>query len=324
MFWERTTSRVITLERIRGIKITDLAALDKAGIDRQELAKRATDMSAKMVFQDRLFHADPHPRNFFIRPGGRIGLIDFGMVGTLDAELRDQLGKLIVALVRGNPDGLASALLELGAATAGVDRERLRDDLAELLTRYSGRASGDLDFGSVSGEMLEIARRHRLRPPRDPALLLKAFVMEEGMAKQLDPEFRLVEELTPYVYRHLATQLSPAVLARRAAQVGVDLAELAVDFPGQFHRILKLAASGGFEVHLRTAELEQMVDRAERLANRVAAAVLAAAVIDAVAELYATRTRSHRRGRLQLSTALAGLGGFPGQVTRRRRRAKAR
>ena len=322
VFWERTTSRVITLERIRGSKITDLDALDEASIDRCDLAKRATDVIAKMVFQDRFFHADPHPGNFFIQAGGRIGLIDFGMVGTLNAELRDQLGKLMVALVRGDADRLAASLLGLGAATASVDRERLRDDLAELLARYSDRGLGSLDFGVVSGEILEIVRRHHLRPPRDLALLLKAFVMDEGMAEQLDPDFRLVEELRPYVYRHLVAELSPAALARRAGQAGVDLAELAVDFPGQLHRILELAASGGFEVHLRTAELEPLVGRAERLANRIAGAVLAAAVIDALVELSATRTRPHSRRRLRLSTAVAGLGAFAGDVARRRLRAQ--
>ncbi|HUE26423.1 MAG TPA: AarF/ABC1/UbiB kinase family protein [Solirubrobacteraceae bacterium] len=324
VFWERTTSRVITLERIRGSKITDLDALDEASIDRCDLAKRATDVIAKMVFQDRFFHADPHPGNFFIQAGGRIGLIDFGMVGTLNAELRDQLGKLMVALVRGDADRLAASLLGLGAATASVDRERLRDDLAELLARYSDRGLGSLDFGVVSGEILEIVRRHHLRPPRDLALLLKAFVMDEGMAEQLDPDFRLVEELRPYVYRHLVAELSPAALARRAGQAGVDLAELAVDFPGQLLRILELAASGGFEVHLRTAELEPLVGRAERLANRIAAAVLAAAVIDGLAELSATRTRPHGRRRLRLSTAVAGLGAFAGDVARRRLRARVR
>jgi ubiquinone biosynthesis protein len=300
VFWEHTTSRMITLERIRGIKITDLAALDEAGIDRHELAQHGTQVMAKMVFQDRFFHADPHPGNFFIKPGGGIGLIDFGMVGALDAELRDQLAKLAVALVRGNPDRLAAALLGLGAATASVDRERFRDDLAELLDRYAARGPANLDFGAVSGEILEIVRRHHLRLPRDLALLLKAFVMNEGMAEQLDPDFRLVEQLRPYVYRHLTDELSPAALARRARQSGVDLAELAADFPEQLHRILELAASGGFEVHLRAAELEPLVSRAERLANRIAAAVLAAAVIDALAALSTTRARRGRKATLRL------------------------
>jgi ubiquinone biosynthesis protein len=322
VFWELTTSRMITLQRVRGIKITDLAALDEAGIDPREVAKRGADLTAKMVFEDRFFHADPHPGNFFVQAGGRIGLIDFGMVGTLDAELRDQLGKLMVAFVRGNPDRLTTALLGLGAATAPVDRERLREDLAQLLARYSNRDPGDLHFGAVSGEILEVVRRHRLRPPRDLALLMKTFVMNEGMAEQLDPDFRLVEELRPYVYRHLAAELSPAALARRARQAGADLAELAEEFPEQLHRILELAASGGFEVHLRTAELEPLVGRVERVANRIAGAVLAAAVIDALAELSSSRTRPNSRRRLRVTTAVAGLGAFAGDAARSRRRAR--
>jgi ubiquinone biosynthesis protein len=295
VFWERTTARMITLERVRGLKVTDVAALDEAGIDRHDLAQRATGVIAKMVFEDRFFHADPHPGNFFIGPGGRIGLIDFGMVGTLDADLRDHLGKLMVALARADPDRLASALLALGAATASVDRERLRDDLAELLRRYTGEGLAEIDFGATSDAILEVVRRHRLRPPRDLALLLRAFIMDEGMAAALDPDFHLVEELTPYVQRHLLAELSPSAVARRLERLGLDLAELAVDMPGQLHRALEVVAGGGFKMHLGTDELDPLVARGERLGNRIAAAVLAAAAIDALAELYAARARPRRR-----------------------------
>ncbi len=92
VFWDLTTSRVITLERIRGAKITDVAALENYGLDRHALAERAAQITAKMVFEDGFFHADPHPGNFFIEPTGRIGIVDFGMVGSIDEPLREQLG----------------------------------------------------------------------------------------------------------------------------------------------------------------------------------------------------------------------------------------
>jgi ubiquinone biosynthesis protein len=144
------------------------------------------------------------------------------------------------------------------------------------------------------------------------------------MAAQLDPAFRLVEELTPYVQRHLVAELSPAALARGLEQLGLDLAELTVDLPGQLHRPLEVLAGGGFKMHLGADELDPLVARGERLGNRIAAAVLAAAVLDALAELYAARARPRRRPRRGASGAVAGLGALTGFATRQRTRLRGR
>jgi ubiquinone biosynthesis protein len=103
VFPELTTSRVITLERIRGMKITDVAAVAEAGLDRHGLADRTALIVAKMVFDDGFFHADPHPGNFFIEPTGRVGIVDFGMVGTVDDRLREQLGRLLRGFLHQDP-----------------------------------------------------------------------------------------------------------------------------------------------------------------------------------------------------------------------------
>lgn len=319
VFWEATTSRVITLGRIRGMKITDLAALETAGLDRRELVQQATRVVGKTVFEDGFFHADPHPGNFFIQPDGRIGIIDFGLVGILDDRLRDQLGRLMIALARENADRVAETLIALGTTGEPVDRARLRDDLAGLLARYSGRRINEIPLGTVGGEILEIVRRHGLRAPRDLALLIRTFVMEEGIAAELDPEFRLIKALTPYAYRHLAAELSPVALARRLGQIGVDLAELTVELPGQLHRALDVLASGSFEVHLRAGELERLVARGERLGNRLAASVLAAATIDALAGLAAADGAHSWYGRtLKVTAIVGGLGALSAYALRTR------
>ena len=296
VFWDTTTSRVLTLERIRGIKVNDLPALDATGIDRQALAERATRITAQMVFEDGFFHADPHPGNFFIQPGGRIGIIDFGMVGTVDERLRDRLGRLLIALAREDPDRVAAALLALGVSTGPVSRRRLRDDVAEFLARYSGRALGDIPLGPAIGDVLGVVRRHHLRLPRDLALLLKTLVMDEGMAVQLDPEFRLGNVLGPYAQRLMAAQLSPSAVARRLGQAGIDVAQLTGELPEQLHRLLGVLEAGGVEVHLRAEELEPLVARVERLGNRLVAGALAAACIEGIAELM-TADPSRWRGR---------------------------
>jgi ubiquinone biosynthesis protein len=308
IYWDFTTSRVITLERIRGMKITDLTALDEAGLDRHELAQRTAMLTAKMIFEDGFFHADPHPGNFFIEPTGRVGIIDFGMVGSLDDRMREQLSRLLAGFVRSDPDRLASALLALGASSEPVDRGRLRADLANMLGRYFGRSVSEIPLRSAIGDLLEIVRRHRLRVPRDLALLLTVIIIAEGLVAVLDPDFRFAEALEPYARRQLVAQLTPRTVARRLERFGIDFAELATDLPPRLNRIVEAIDSGGLEVHLRTDEMDALLARAERVGNRVAASVLAAAVIDGFAQLAARRrgrTPSLRRRRSRGSGKLA-------------------
>jgi ubiquinone biosynthesis protein len=322
VIWERTTSRVLTLERVYGLKITDLVALESAGIDRHDLARRATRVTSEMVFTHGFFHADPHPGNFFIQPNGSIAIIDFGMVGALGQPMRDRLAKVLVAVVRHDPDRLERALVAVGTASGPVDHGRLRDDLAALLGRLEGQTVNDIKLGPLIGQVLAIIRRHRLRLPRDLALLLKTFVMDEGLAMQLDPEFRLAEELRPYAYRHLAFELSPVELASRLKQFGVDVAELGIDLPKQIHRTLDVLGTGGFEIHLRTAELDDVVDRAERLTNKIAISVLAAALIDAFAELAAADRARLPPKRALVLPVVAGVAAAVAASGRNRRRGR--
>jgi ubiquinone biosynthesis protein len=297
VFWDLTTSRVITLERIRGMKVTDVAALDEAGIDRHDLAQRAAEIVAKMVFEDGFFHADPHPGNFFIEPGGRVGIVDFGMVGTLDDALREQLSRLLIGFLRQDPDRLADALLALGTSTEPVERARLREDLAGLLERYFGLSIGEISLRRAVGDVLVIVRRHGLRLPRDLALLLTVLLVAEGLVAVLDPQFRFADALAPYTRRQLLAQITPAAVRQRVERFGADLAELAVDFPGRLDRLLKSVESGGLEVRLRADELESLLTRAERIGNRIAVAVLAAATIDGLAGLAVERQRRRRGSR---------------------------
>ena len=295
VFPDLTTSRVITLERIRGMKITDLTSLEEAGLDRHALAERTALIVAKMVFEDGFFHADPHPGNFFIEPTGRVGIVDFGMVGSLDDRLREQLGRLLNAFLRRDPGRLADALLALGSSTGEVNRARLREDLANLLARYFGRSISEVSLRSVIGEILEIVRRHRLRVRRDLSLLFTVLIIAEGIVAELDPQFRFAEALAPYARRQLLSGITPTEVARRLQQFGLDLAELAAELPPRLNRISEAIETGGLEVHVRADEMDALLARTERLGNRVAASVLLAAVMHGLVQL-ATERRRRRPG----------------------------
>ena len=285
VFWATTTSRVLTLERIIGMKVNDLDALDRAGIDRQALAKRAAGVAVKMVFEDGFFHADPHPGNLFIEPDGRIGLIDFGMVGQVDEKLRGQLGVLLTALIRNDADRVGAALLDLSVTKQSVDRNQLRSDLTEFISLYKDRQLDQISIGPLITQLLALLREYHLQLPREMAMLLKTLLMDEGMGVQLDPQFNLGEILKPYAQQLALDRFSPHAFAKRLAKAGFASAELAIELPEKLRRLFELIDTAGVEVHLRAAELEPLVGRIERIGNRLVAGMIAAAFIKGVGEL---------------------------------------
>ncbi len=201
VFWDFTCDGVITEERIRGIKVDDLRALDAAGLDRAQIARTLADAYLSMVFVHRFFHADPHPGNVFVEIDGRIAFVDFGMVGSVTTPTGHGLGTILLALVATDPARMADGLLRLGVASDDVDRARFERDLGQFLEKHARLPLEQLHLGPLIAELMTVARVHRLRLPSDLALLLKTVVMCEGVAAQLDPTFELIPHLLPYATR---------------------------------------------------------------------------------------------------------------------------
>jgi ubiquinone biosynthesis protein len=181
VYWKLSTRRILTLERIRGIKIDDLEALEAAGLDRHFLALHATEIVMQEVFEDGFFHADPHPGNLFALPGEAIAAMDFGMVGRLARPLREQMVPLFTAVVRRDAEAIVEHLLRLSIVGRGVDRAGLRRDLEWLLQKYAGRPLSEVRANEVLEEALPIVFRRRLRLPNDLWLLSRMLGVLEGL-----------------------------------------------------------------------------------------------------------------------------------------------
>jgi ubiquinone biosynthesis protein len=278
VFWESTTSRVLTLERMRGLKVTDGVALDGAGIDRSRLAKAATDVFMKMIFEDGFFHADPHPGNLFVESEKRIGLIDFGMVGSVDDGTREGLALLIVGVFRGDSDRVVDALLALGVTGSNVDRSALRRDLHPKIQPYkAGTAGGGLS--PMLADVMEIVRRHHLVVPGNLSLLVKAVATGEGTTLQLDPSFQLVDAVAPHARRLVLRMNSPEALAKRVGHAAPDMAWLGTEAPGALRRLMNQLESGSVKVDVQTKGFEPSFKRLERIANRIVLGMIVAALI---------------------------------------------
>jgi len=320
--WEHTTSRVLTLERMSGMNVADTAALDEAGVDRDLVARRGAEIVLKMIFEDRFFHADLHPGNLFIRADGTIALIDFGMVGVIGEDLRGQLARLFIAMVRGDADLLTSALIEVTVGTGSVDRVMLRNDLRPFVSRYRLRSVRQTPFARMMADLFAILRSNRVRLPRELVLLFKALLLIEALATRLDPDFRLGESLEPYAERLSWERLRASAIARRLGRASIDAGELALDLPSIVRRLVDVADTGGIQLHLRAAELDPLVGRAERIGNRLVAGMLGAALISGIGGLVAGERRWRGWEGTMMGAGLGAVGAVGAYLawTSRRRR----
>ncbi|AXJ08197.1 AarF/ABC1/UbiB kinase family protein [Arthrobacter sp. PM3] len=307
VYWNATTSRVLTMERIRGIKINDAAALREAGIDTGALAVEACNVLLKMVFEDGFFHADPHPGNFFVEADGRLGIIDFGMVGTISDTLRGGLVRVLLAVADRDARRLAAAVNQLCDPGAVGAPAGLEAGLGRLMERYQDRPLAEVPVVPVIAELAALLRGHRLRLPRETALMVKMLVMADGLGKQLDPGFELASQLAPFTRSVILASLSPAALAERFKTLGWEALRLGTEAPEMIRRVVDVLERGGFDVHFRAEELDRLMDRAEKSGNRIVAGLITAALINAVGELVAMQPDRWRNWPQALFAA--GIGG---------------
>jgi len=277
--WQLTTSRVLTMEELSGLRIDDAPALDAAGIDRTALAQRAVGVLMSMVFEDGLFHADPHAGNLFVEGDGTIGIIDFGMVGRIGKVLRRQLSRLILALYAQNTEALTTALVEIAPPRGSLDRGRLRADVGRLVSWFDGRALADIQVEAFADELLGMVRRHRLALPPEVVQLLRLLVIVDGLGRRIDPGLDITDVLRRYAGRLIEEQLRPREVAGRVRDSTLAAAELGLDLPGYARRLLQRLDTGGVDVTIRASELEPLVDRVVRTGDRVVAALVVAAMI---------------------------------------------
>jgi len=277
IYWEYSTKRVLTMEEISGIKISDLDAIDAAGFDRHELAERCGRITVVQMLDHGFFHADPHPGNFFVLPDGAIGLLDYGMMGQLEDRLRQSIVRLSLAFTRQEPDRLIDELLTLGAAPGPIDRRALRRDLNRLLQQYAGRTLGEVTAAQIFNDTTRLSRRHHLQLPGDLTLVVRVAAMEEELGAHLDPGFNLNEFAKPYLTRFWRRSHSLGVVTRRAREGAIEMAEMSLDLPQRFRHLLVQMDRGELTSTSRLEIPEEVSKRFEQAANRVAVSIIGAA-----------------------------------------------
>lgn len=288
VYWDYTTRRVLVQERIQGIKIDDIDALEAAGYDRRQLALHSARFIIKEVLEDGFFHADPHPGNLIVMPGEVIGLMDFGTVGYLSRQDRAGLVRLFIVAVQMDASGIVDQLIRMGITELSPDRDALQRDVRRLLVKYHGQALADVSAPELLEEIRPIAYRHKLRLPSDLWLLAKTLVIMEGVGKKLEPDFDIFAVAESHMRRLLLRMWLPAEWGPSVLNTATSWGDLFVNFPRQTNRILGQLEHGDLGLQIHLPELGPTVNRLDRIATRIILAVLLAALIVALAMLIPT------------------------------------
>ena len=279
VYWEWTSERLNVQECLQGIAGTDLAAVDAAGLDRAQLAATGADIVLKMVLEDGFFHADPHPGNIFYLPDGRIGVIDFGMVGRVSEQRRFQIVQLLHGLVERESAPVADVLMEWGEGGGEVDEARLQADVGAFVDQYRGVPLKDLHMGLMLTDVTTILRDNGLSLPPDLALMIKAFLTLEGMGRQLDPDFDMAGAARPFLQRVVLQRYSPRTLLKRGRRTALDAMELVGDLPRELRRLLRTARRGRLHLQVEVTSLKAFGEQVDRAANRLTMGVITAALV---------------------------------------------
>lgn len=260
--WPQLSSRhVLTMDWLDGIPGSDTDRLQASGEDLNEFARHGANMYLDMIFRDSFYHADPHPGNLMLLPGGVLGVIDCGMAGRLDESLRDDVEGLLLAVAQQDAETLTNAVWNLGSVPPTCMRDQLRADLTDFVAEYTAQSLSELDLSAALNSLADIIHRHGIVLIPELSLLLRTLVLLEGTSQLLSPQFSLAEVIQPYYRKVIGRRFSPQRIFVRFQRTYRDWDRLIQTLPRDLNETLQRIRSGQFHLRVDHRHLDPVVNR---------------------------------------------------------------
>ncbi len=271
-----STHKILTLEKLEGIRVNDFKGLDAAGIDRKKIVELGVRVFFRSVMVDGLFHGDLHGGNVFVLPGNKLGIIDFGIVGRLSQKSRDQLAIMVMSLLTEDYENLCYEYAELGGAGASVDFDSFQREVRNTLSPYMGLALDELNVGKILIEATKIATKFNIKVPGDWMLVFKAILTIEGMGRTLDPGFDLLAIGQDLVKDLVKNQYSIQRLSKEFIWVAKDVATLIKILPRQIRWMFKKLNSNDFALEIKSRDFQEIRKQLDLNGKRMSLSVVIA------------------------------------------------
>jgi len=312
IYWSYSSRKVLTMEYLEGIKVSDFAALQQANVDGKDIAKKLVHALFKQIFEHGFFHADPHPGNLAISAEGKIIFYDFGQVGMVDDVLKEQCVDLLISMMRYDVYGVTQALLSIAIGSQGVNRDELSRDVARLEQKYYGLPMSQIKLGESLAELLELSTRYQVRIPPELSLMVKMLMTIESLVVQLDPQLSIVDIAEPYGRKVMMKRYSPKHVAENTLGMMLDYGRLMKQFPRDFENILRLVNEGQLKVNMEHSNLNRLGSKLDIMSNRLSVAIIIASIIIGTSLIMETSGSGffHRIPLVDIGFALAVILGL--------------
>lgn len=287
-----TTERVLTMEALEGIPLSQDDALKQPGVEPEELVRRGLKIYLKMVFDDGLFHGDLHPGNFFVMPENRIGLIDFGVVGRLNPRTKAAIANMMLALAKEDYERMAYEYVDLAPFSEQVNVDLFARELRELIAPYYGLTLKNVNMGKLLMSSAASAARNKIILPTELMLFFKSIVSMESIGRRIIPDFDLLEYTLELVTEMAKTQMDPGKISQELSQVFRESRNFINALPRQANFLLRKLNSPQHAFRLQVPQLDDMRHSVEVSFNLLFLGVIIASLILSSSFIFVQPTQS--------------------------------
>jgi len=279
VYWNLTGKKVLTMERITGIKIDNIEKLRESGIDTEKISHIVAEVLFRQVFEFGVFHGDLHSGNIFVTGPEQIAFVDFGIVGRLDREMQENLADIFVGLVSEDYELLTRVYLRMGILPEDIDEVTFKREYQDMLFSYFGKPFKKTSVGELLMSYIRLASRYRIRMPRELLLLDKCILELEGLGRLLHPDVNVLVESQQFARRLIAKRFGPAAMMKDAVDTVMEYRTFTKALPVQISQILKKMMSDKFTIDFVHRGLEDLMGEMDRSSNRLTFAIIVAALI---------------------------------------------
>ena len=279
VIWRMTTSQVLTMEYLDGTGLEKLPSMKTFPFDRKVVAKRGAQYLLDQIFEHGIFNADPHPGNFIVLENDVLAAVDFGMIGTVDPQMKDALLDAMEAFFRREPEKLVRVFERLNLLGEEADVNALRHELSNIVNYYYNIPVAHLRAEQILNNITAIIRRYQISIPVDLTLVFKVIITLEALAKELDPDFNVIQAFRPLLLRRLAHRLDPREHAKDIGTFTEDLVEVARSLSYDLGLIVRKVRSGKLRVQMEHQNLGEIAGQVSRSLNRLSFSIIIAGIL---------------------------------------------